>query len=229
MPKKRVVASSVGNFSPVNSSTAILVNNVRHFRGDIGEELNKRAVQTIVSATINIAASLKGKLRHRLERPSSGLVSSLSGPHPHLSLYNSSCRFNGPWSLTGVRVSVTPAKSMAPRVEQGVIVEMNQFSHNDHHLITVPEQLKNGFRDCKTSRSWCLEPFAVARGMRYTLPHSASVCATSHMWLSKQCKHILSLLLSASPVSGVWNRHPERIFCLLGLNFYFAFKMLQSP
>lgn len=43
MPKKRVVASLVGNFSPVNSKTASLVRRVRHFRGDIGEELKSRA------------------------------------------------------------------------------------------------------------------------------------------------------------------------------------------
>jgi hypothetical protein len=43
MPKKRVVASVVGNFSPVNRSTAILVRRVRHLRGDMGEELNSRA------------------------------------------------------------------------------------------------------------------------------------------------------------------------------------------
>lgn len=43
MPKKRVVASFVGNCSPVNRRTASLVNRVRHFRGEIGEELNKRA------------------------------------------------------------------------------------------------------------------------------------------------------------------------------------------
>lgn len=44
MPKNNVVASFVGNFSPVKSKTAILVSSVRHFRGDIGEELNNRAV-----------------------------------------------------------------------------------------------------------------------------------------------------------------------------------------
>lgn len=45
MPKKSVVASFVGNFSPVNRRTAILVRRVRHFRGDIGEELNNLAVR----------------------------------------------------------------------------------------------------------------------------------------------------------------------------------------
>jgi hypothetical protein len=44
MPKKRVVASVVGNFSPVKRSTAILVRRVRHLRGDMGDELNNRAV-----------------------------------------------------------------------------------------------------------------------------------------------------------------------------------------
>jgi hypothetical protein len=43
MPKKRVVASLVGNFSPVKRRTAILVRRVRHRRGEMGEELNSRA------------------------------------------------------------------------------------------------------------------------------------------------------------------------------------------
>lgn len=43
MPKNRVVASFVGNFSPVKSSTASLVSRVRHRRGDMGEELKSRA------------------------------------------------------------------------------------------------------------------------------------------------------------------------------------------
>ena len=43
MPKKRVVASVVGNFSPVKRSTAIFVRRVRHLRGDMGDELNNRA------------------------------------------------------------------------------------------------------------------------------------------------------------------------------------------
>src|SRR5277367_5428243 len=43
MPKKSVVASLVGNFSPVNRRTASFVSRIRHFRGEIGEELNKRA------------------------------------------------------------------------------------------------------------------------------------------------------------------------------------------
>lgn len=45
MPKKRVVASFVGNFSPVNSRRAILVRSMRHLRGDIGELLNTRAIK----------------------------------------------------------------------------------------------------------------------------------------------------------------------------------------
>lgn len=43
MPKNRVVASVVENRSPVNRRTPILVNRVRHLRGDMGEELNNRA------------------------------------------------------------------------------------------------------------------------------------------------------------------------------------------
>ncbi len=43
MPKKRVVASLVGNLSPVKRRTAILVSSVRHLRGDIGDELKSRA------------------------------------------------------------------------------------------------------------------------------------------------------------------------------------------
>ncbi len=44
IPKKREVASLVGNLSPVKSSRAIFVRRIRHLRGDIGEELNRRAV-----------------------------------------------------------------------------------------------------------------------------------------------------------------------------------------
>ena len=44
MPKKREVASLVGNRSPVKRRRAILVRRIRHFRGEIGDELNKRAV-----------------------------------------------------------------------------------------------------------------------------------------------------------------------------------------
>lgn len=47
MPKKSVVASFVGNFSPVNRRTAIFVRRVRHFRGDIGEELNNLAGERV--------------------------------------------------------------------------------------------------------------------------------------------------------------------------------------
>lgn len=43
MPKKSVVASSVGNCSPVNRSTAIFVRRVRHLRGEMGEVLNNLA------------------------------------------------------------------------------------------------------------------------------------------------------------------------------------------
>lgn len=44
MPKKSVVASLVGNFSPVYRSRAILVRRMRHFRGWIGELLKSRAI-----------------------------------------------------------------------------------------------------------------------------------------------------------------------------------------
>ena len=43
MPKKRDVASLVGNFSPVNKRRVIFVRRIRHLRGEIGEELNNRA------------------------------------------------------------------------------------------------------------------------------------------------------------------------------------------
>ena len=43
MLKKRVVASFVGNLSPVKRSMEILVRRARHRRGDIGEELKSRA------------------------------------------------------------------------------------------------------------------------------------------------------------------------------------------
>ena len=43
MPKKRDVASLVGNFSPVKRRRAILVSNLRHRSGDIGDELKSRA------------------------------------------------------------------------------------------------------------------------------------------------------------------------------------------
>jgi hypothetical protein len=43
MPKKREVASLVGNFSPVNSSREIFVRRIRHFRGETGDVLKTRA------------------------------------------------------------------------------------------------------------------------------------------------------------------------------------------
>lgn len=49
MPKKRVVASLVGNFSPVYRRRAILVRRIRHLRGCMGELLNNRAVDWHVS------------------------------------------------------------------------------------------------------------------------------------------------------------------------------------
>ena len=48
IPKKRVVASFVGNFSPVYMSRAILVRRMRHRRGWIGELLNNRAARHLV-------------------------------------------------------------------------------------------------------------------------------------------------------------------------------------
>jgi hypothetical protein len=44
MPKKRVVASFVGNRSPVYKRSAIFVRSTRHLRGCMGDELNNRAV-----------------------------------------------------------------------------------------------------------------------------------------------------------------------------------------
>jgi hypothetical protein len=43
MPKNSVVASFVGNFSPVKRRRAIFVRRTRHFRGDMGDELKRRA------------------------------------------------------------------------------------------------------------------------------------------------------------------------------------------
>ena len=43
MLKKRVVASFVGNFSPVKSRSAIFVSNLRHLKGDMGDALKRRA------------------------------------------------------------------------------------------------------------------------------------------------------------------------------------------
>lgn len=43
MPKKREVASLVGNFSPVKRRRAIFVKRMRHRRGDMGEVLKTRA------------------------------------------------------------------------------------------------------------------------------------------------------------------------------------------
>lgn len=47
MPKKRDVASLVGNFSPVKRRRAIFVSSIRHLRGDTGDELNKRAARYV--------------------------------------------------------------------------------------------------------------------------------------------------------------------------------------
>jgi hypothetical protein len=43
MPKKREVASLVGNFSPVERRRAILVRRIRHLRGETGDVLKTRA------------------------------------------------------------------------------------------------------------------------------------------------------------------------------------------
>jgi len=43
MPKKREVASLVGNFSPVKRRRAILVRRMRQRRGETGDVLNTRA------------------------------------------------------------------------------------------------------------------------------------------------------------------------------------------
>ena len=43
IPKKRDVASLVGNLSPVKRRRAILVRSMRHLLGEIGDELNNRA------------------------------------------------------------------------------------------------------------------------------------------------------------------------------------------
>lgn len=45
MPKNKVVASFLGNFSPVNRSRTIFVRSMRHFRGDMGEVLKTRAME----------------------------------------------------------------------------------------------------------------------------------------------------------------------------------------
>lgn len=45
IPKNSVVASLVGNFSPVYSRRTILVRRSRHFLGIIGELLKRRAVE----------------------------------------------------------------------------------------------------------------------------------------------------------------------------------------
>lgn len=44
MPKKREVASLVGNFSPDESRSASFVRRMRHFRGEMGEMLKTRAI-----------------------------------------------------------------------------------------------------------------------------------------------------------------------------------------
>lgn len=46
IPKKRDVASLVGNLSPVKRRRAILVSSLRHLKGDMGDELKSRARKT---------------------------------------------------------------------------------------------------------------------------------------------------------------------------------------
>ena len=58
MPKKRDVASFVGNVSPVKRRRAIFVRSIRHLLGDIGEELNSRAKQRAISRSYDILCSL---------------------------------------------------------------------------------------------------------------------------------------------------------------------------
>lgn len=81
MPKKSVVASFVGNVSPVNRSTAILVRRVRHLRGDIGEELNSLATK-VLGSTEHIVR--KESNEYHLEKRRSGLASSWPDQHLHL-------------------------------------------------------------------------------------------------------------------------------------------------
>jgi hypothetical protein len=50
IPKNNSVASLVGNFSPVKRRTAIFVRRLRHLRGEIGEELKRRAEFGLVIA-----------------------------------------------------------------------------------------------------------------------------------------------------------------------------------
>src|SRR4051794_32106908 len=66
MPKKRVVASFVGNCSPVNMRTAILVSNVRHVRGEIGEELKRRAARIVWSVCGKRMEAPGGKQLHTI-------------------------------------------------------------------------------------------------------------------------------------------------------------------
>lgn len=78
MPKNRVVASVVGNLSPVKRSTAILVRRVLHLRGDMGEELNNRAVHCQKSATRGRRRGLRTILEDRSAiQLETGLVSVL--------------------------------------------------------------------------------------------------------------------------------------------------------
>jgi hypothetical protein len=95
MPKKREVASLVGNFSPVKRSRVIFVSNLRHLSGDMGEELNSRADTLLVSVT-------RGDVRstaHPLETPQSCRPSRWPAQHLRLSFHNS-------WLRRGFRPAI---------------------------------------------------------------------------------------------------------------------------
>ena len=64
IPKKSVVASFVGNFSPVKRRRATLVRSVRHLRGEMGEELNNRA-GALLAAFVDLLRALLTFLENR--------------------------------------------------------------------------------------------------------------------------------------------------------------------
>lgn len=82
MPKKRDVASLVGNFSPVKRRRAIFVRSIRHRRGDIGDELKRRAMLVLSSAQIDCKHS------HLLGRQRSCQPLQSPDQHPHPFCYN---------------------------------------------------------------------------------------------------------------------------------------------
>ena len=69
IPKKRAVASFVGNFSPVKRRREILVRRIRHFRGDTGDVLNTRAIHerqpSILELSIDVNMGLLTLLEDR--------------------------------------------------------------------------------------------------------------------------------------------------------------------